>query len=285
MNTLHGRITADDLARASCPPGTEAPRPPGARPATGAVIGTPQWPFISCRTTELPLPGELVVRAGLVCIGDDVVDGLGYADEREEDRDRDGGLWARVSTDLAGGGDVENLIPHPYRHRYLMGKVRCQVCAQDPARNDDGGFLFVVPDGPHDLAAIPANWGDGVLEATPPVCLADADASATGCPRLGRATALWVQRPILHGVSGLGYRLRGGTLLETGVAYARYETAELAWVVAQQMYRRLDGVTVDLELTAHLRSLHAAAWPARRRRAPDPAAMTGLAGAAHRSRR
>ncbi|MFI5986976.1 hypothetical protein ACIBEA_39700 [Streptomyces sp. NPDC051555] len=263
MNALHSSMSASDLARALCPAGTEASA--GAGPGTSALIGTPQWPFISSRSTELALPAPLIVRPDLLCIGDGVV-GLGYADERPEDRDRDGGLWARVATDLTGGGVVENALPHPYRHRHLMGERLCQVCAQGPARNDDGAYLFVVPSGPLDLTTAPANWGEGFLEPNPPVCLADAAASATGCPSLGLATAVWVRYPTLYGVRGMSYRPRGGVLEEAGRRLARYETNALAWVVAQQMYRRLKGVTVDLELTANLRSLHAAAWPARSNR-------------------
>lgn len=248
--------SALDLARTVCPVGTEIQAP---SVQASALIGTPAWPFISSRTTEQSLPGTLLVRPG-------AGQGLGYEDEGEgeQDRDRDGGLWARVSTDLSGTGTVENAIPHPYRQRALMERLLCQVCAGPPERDEREGFLFVVPDGPRDRSAAREDWAERALEATPPVCLADAVESATGCPRLGRATALWVRQPVLYGVSGFGYLLLDGTLrrLKTPVSY---EDPALAWVVAHQMVRRLQGVTVDWDLTEYLRSLHTAAWPATRR--------------------
>ncbi|MFE3558715.1 hypothetical protein ACFXKW_28225 [Streptomyces sp. NPDC059193] len=253
--------SALDLARTACPAGTEiqAPSVQGS-----AVIGTPAWPFISSRSTERSLPGILVIRPGLD-------QGLGYADEvdrdeGEQDRDRDGGLWARVSTDLSGTGTVENAIPHPYRQRALMDRLLCQVCAGSPKHDARGGFLFVVPDGPRDRSAAGADWAERALEATPPVCLADAEQSATGCPRLGRVTALWVRRPVLYGVTGIGYRLRSGALhpFKTTVPVS-YEDPALAWTVAHQMVRRLEEVTVDWDLTEFLRSRHRDAWSASRR--------------------
>ncbi|MFJ9547889.1 hypothetical protein [Streptomyces erythrochromogenes] len=250
-----------DLARAVCPAGTELQGP---SVEAFAVIGTPRWPFISSRTTEQSLPGTVIVRPG-------VDQGLGYEDEAddgegEQDRDRDGGLWARVSTDLSGAGTVENAIPHPYRQRALMEQLLCQVCAAPPEHDTTRGFLFVVPDGPRDRSAARSDWAERALEATPPVCLADAVESATGCPRLGRATALWVRRPVLYGVSGICYRLRSGTLhpFKTTVPVS-YEDPALAWTVAHQMVRRFEEVTVDWDFTEYLRSRHTAAWSASRR--------------------
>ncbi|WP_371589223.1 hypothetical protein [Streptomyces virginiae] len=249
-----------DLARTVCPAGTEFQAPPI---VGSAVIGTPAWPFIASRTTEQSLPGTLIVRPGAEGLG------LGYEDEADEgegeqDRDRDGARWARVSTDLSGAGTVENAIPHPYRQRALMDGLLCQVCTGGPERDERERYLFVVPDGPPDRSAQPANWAERAREATPPVCLADAVKSAAGCPRLGCATALWVRRPVLYGVAGFGYRPLDGTLrrLKKPVSY---ENPALAWVIAHQMVRRLEEVTVDWELTEYLRSLHAAAWPTTRR--------------------
>lgn len=239
-----------ELARAVCPAETEIQAPPV---QNSAVIGTRRWPFIASSSTELSLPAPLLVRP-------DPAEGLGYEDEWEQDRDRDGALWARVGTDLSGAGTVENSIPHPYRQRTLMEQLLCQVCTGGPERDERERYLFVVPDGPPARSAQPASWAERAREATPPVCLADAVESAAGCPRLGRATALWVRRPVLYGVAGFGYRRLDGTLrrLKKPVSY---EDPALAWVVAHQMVRRLEEVIVDWELTEYLRSLHTAAWP------------------------
>lgn len=254
-----------ELARTVCPAGTEIQAP---SVQDSALIGTPRWPFISSRTTEQSLPATLLVRPG-------AHQGLGYEDEWEQDRDRDGALWARVSTDLSGAGTVENAIPHPYRQRALMERLLCQVCMGGPERDERERYLFVVPDGPPDRFAQPADWAERAMEATPPVCLTDAVESAAGCPRLGRATALWVRRPVLYGVAGFGYRLLDGTLrrLEKPVSY---EDPALAWVVAHQMVRRLQDVTVDWDLTDYLRSRHTAAWPTTRRSSLRPAPAAEL---------
>lgn len=261
--------SALDVARTLCPAGTEIQAP---SVQASAAIGTPRWPFIASRTTEQPLPATLIVRPG-------ADQGVGYEDEWEQDRDRDGGLWARVSTDLSGFGTVENAIPHPYRQRALMERLLCQVCVGAPQRDEREAFLFVVPDGPRDRNAERADWAERALEATPPVCLADAVESAAGCPRLGRVTALWVRQPILYGVAGVGHRLRGGSLHPFKIQVS-YEDPALAWVVAHQMIRCLQEVTVDWELTEYLRSLHTAAWPAPRRASyrPDPAAEHAAVG-------
>ncbi|MFD8978554.1 hypothetical protein [Streptomyces sp. NPDC059564] len=253
--------SALDLARTACPAGTEIQAP---SVQASAVIGTPAWPFISSRTTEQALPGTLVIRPG-------PHQGLGYEDEvddgeGEQDRDRDGGLWARVATDLSGAGTVENAIPHPYRQRALMDRLLCQVCAGSPEDDEREGFLFVVPDGPKNRSAARANWAERALEATPPVCRADAEQSATSCPRLGRATALWVRRPVRYGVSGINYRLHDGTMRHFKTKRpVSYEDPALAWTVAHQMYRRFEGVTVDWDFTEDLRARHKAAWSASRR--------------------
>lgn len=262
--------SALELARMVCPAGTEIQAPPV---QDSALIGTLRWPFIASSTTEQSLPAPLLVRP-------DPGEGLGYEDEREQDRDRDGALWARVGTDLSGAGTVENAIPHPYRQRALMEGLLCQVCTDGPERDERECYLFVVPDGPLDRSAQPAGWAERALEATPPVCLTDAVESAAGCPRLGRATALWVRRPVLYGVAGFRYRPLDGTLrrLKKPVSY---ENPALAWVVAHQMVRRLEEVTVDWELTEYLRSLHTAAWPTTHRsalRLAPPAELSATRG-------
>ncbi|EFL19887.1 hypothetical protein [Streptomyces sp. C] len=226
--------------------------------AQAAGLGTSRWPFISRRTTERPQLARLLVRR----------DGsLGYPDEREEDRDTEGGLWVRITSDPTGGGRVTNALPHYYRQRHLMRELLCQVCVGAPARNRHGDFLFVLPDGPERLAGLDL---EGVREATPPVCLHDADDSAAGCPRLTRCVALWVRRPLLYGVHGTRYGLGPQGLHVLGLGMAEYETPALGWVVATQMVRSLNGVTVDEELTAHLRAL----GQARQSRPHAPASTT-----------
>ncbi|MFB6557505.1 hypothetical protein ACFCYH_01100 [Streptomyces sp. NPDC056400] len=234
--------------------------------ARTAGLGTPRWPFISRRSTERPQHARLLLRPDGI---------LGYADEREEDRDTEGGLWARITSDPTGGGTVKNALPHYYRQRHLMRELLCQVCAGAPARHRDGGFLFVLPDGPKMSSGLDM---EGVREATPPVCLRCADASAAGCPRLRRCVALWVRRPVLYGVHGLTYRLVPSGLQVAGPGMAAYETPALGGMVATQMVRRLNHVSVDRELTAHLRALgRAPAIP------PLPERQNHLSGTPHQS--
>ncbi|WP_148710311.1 hypothetical protein [Streptomyces sp. 3211.6] len=177
---------------------------------------------------------------------------LGYVDERAQDRDSEGGLWARITSDPRGGGAVHNALPHYYRQRHLMRDLLCQVCARAPARNQEGDYLFVLPDGPKSGAAVDL---EGVREAAPPVCLGNAEDAAARCPRLTRCVALWVRRPVLYGVFGMQYALGPRGLQAVGTRMAEYETPALGWMVAIQMVRQLNGVTVDRDLTAHLRDL------------------------------
>ncbi|MFB7781435.1 hypothetical protein ACFC1D_01820 [Streptomyces vinaceus] len=258
--------SAFDLARAVCPAGTEI-QAPSVR--FSAQIGTPAWPFISSRTTEQALPGTLIVRPGLD-------QGLGYADEvddgeGEQDRDRDGGLWARVATDLSGTGTVQNALPQPYRQRALVDGLLCQVCAGPSAKGKDG-WLFVLPGGPKVPSVRDTQWGEGLIEATPPVCLSCAHLSAERCPSLGRVAALWVKRPTLYGVYGTTYRLGPRGIEPVGPGIAKYETPALGWTVATQMLRELTETCLDQGLTARLRALHTR----RRPKAPPRCPHAGL---------
>ncbi|MEV6681213.1 hypothetical protein AB0N09_30745 [Streptomyces erythrochromogenes] len=250
MQTSHAVLTVprDAVASANCSPaGPNAKATPECDQVGAGELGTRWWPYISRRSTENPQRAHLVLRA----------DGsLGYADEQEEDRDTEGGLWARISTDLSGGGTVENRLPHYYRQRRLMRDLLCQVCAQAPARDEEGAYLFVVADGPRTRADARPDWAEGAREATPPVCLIHAEESASHCPRLPRGVALWVHRPVLFGVFGIRYSVGARGIRAGRRAIAEYETASVARVVATQMIRRLDGVVVDWGLTEHLRSLH-----------------------------
>ncbi|MGP3690872.1 hypothetical protein ACTVZO_40405 [Streptomyces sp. IBSNAI002] len=237
--------SALELARMVCPAGTEIQAPPV---QDSALIGTLRWPFIASSTTEQSLPAPLLVRPG-------PGEGLGYEDEREQDRDRDGALWARVSTDLSGAGTVENAIPHPYRQRALMDRLLCQVCA-GPAAESADGWLFVLPGGPKSPSDRDAQWGEGLVEATPPVCLRDAKLSAERCPSLGQAVALWVKRPVRYGVYGSTYQLGPRGIERLGAGIAEYETPALGWTVATQMVRELTETRIDRDLTTRLRALH-----------------------------
>lgn len=204
-------------------------------------------PYIAALASEQPELAHLTLRG----------DGsLGYADEREDDRDNEDGLWTRVPEHSDAVGQVENWRPHPRRQRHLMSELLCQICAGPPARSADG-WLFVLPGGPESPSDGDTQWGEGLIEATPPVCRRDARLSVKRCPSLGQAVALWVKRPILYGIYGTTYRLGPRGIERQGAGIAKYETPALGWTVATQMVRELTGTRIDRDLTVRLRALHA----------------------------
>ncbi|MFZ3491913.1 hypothetical protein ACODT5_01485 [Streptomyces sp. 5.8] len=212
-------------------------------------------PYIASLASEQPEPARLTVRW----------DGsLGYADERDDDRDSEGGLWVRMPEhpDPGADGKVENWRPHPRRQRHLMRELLCQICAGPPARDASEAWLFVLRDGPESPSDQDDDWTKDLLEATPPVCLHGASISAERCPRLSSVVALWVRRPILHGIYGAVYGLGPHGIERRGRGIAEYEKPGLAWTVGTQMVRDLQGARIDWELTEELRSLHATAWSA-----------------------
>ncbi|MEU2900816.1 hypothetical protein ACWC4E_30530 [Streptomyces sp. NPDC001273] len=164
---------------------------------------------------------------------------LGYADEDPRDRDLRAVLWARcgfgpVDDQGLPTGRPQWRLMHPLRQRGCMQTLRCQVCA-GPARTPLG-WVFLA--GPNTMD--PSD--EPVLTNQPPVCAQHARAAAELCPHLTAEPMVLLTRSApLYGVNGVGYGVRGGSVLvvERPDGPIPYGHPLLPTVLASQMVRRL----------------------------------------------
>ncbi|WP_320777704.1 hypothetical protein [Streptomyces sp. CRN 30] len=174
---------------------------------------------------------------------------LGYVDERREDRDLRGVLWARCGQNPLNRrgmltGEPRWLEMHPLRQRECMLRLRCQVCVR-PAKTPLGWVFLAPPDwtSPH-----------RTLEIThqPPVCARHIRPSVTFCPALdGHPRVYLVQRAPLYGVEGYlyGYGADGIDVVADTPDFALpYGHTNLTTFLASKLIRRFtDFRLVDLQ--------------------------------------
>lgn len=170
--------------------------------------GAPQLiPYITLRQGEHDQS-----RKSLILSAHHAGERLAYSDERPEDRDHRGLLYARTSQCLDAAGwptglpDREDV--HPARQRDCMGEFFCHVCRRDVGEFiiNATGVLFVDVVGPRERAM--PNWPEGHVTCRPPVCPAHAgDAFGLG-PHIPPAdvVAMRVRSPRWHGLLGTPYQ-------------------------------------------------------------------------------
>ncbi|MGW3492107.1 hypothetical protein [Streptomyces sp. NPDC001054] len=210
-------------------------------PGTGCPFGPRRRPggvALARYTTELPDLRGLCVRAGR----------LAYRDERAEDRDEHGVLWARVAErdpadlrqDLGGS-------PHPVRQRELMRHLRCQVCAAPAQRDRVEGVTWVLPYAASAglLRQRYRPYGTArelLVEGNPPVCERHAAEAPRRCPelRVHGWTRVVVASAPLHGVAGLVHDLADLSRPPVWAPDLPYGDPRLCAVLATDLTRVLD---------------------------------------------
>ncbi|WP_433891806.1 hypothetical protein [Streptomyces sp. CA-111067] len=196
-------------------------------------------PFAASWSGEHPDNDQLHVRTD-----HKGVPGLAFRDERPEDRDRHGVLWARMSW-APGTGKPQFAQMHPLRQRDAMLLKLCQVCGK-PADRTREGWLFLEARGPH-TAGLP-DPGDPYQGFTPkpPVCSGCAILAARMCPHLGDPIAFRSRKPLIAGVfGGLYLPNRNGRVLalpkDDHLYYGR--TNATRWFLASQLITELTKCT------------------------------------------
>ncbi|WP_433893349.1 hypothetical protein [Streptomyces sp. CA-111067] len=172
------------------------------------------------------------------------VPGLAYRDERPEDRDRHGVLWARM-TWAPGSGKPRFADMHPLRQRDAMLLKLCQVCGK-PADRTREGWLFLEARGEH-MANLPDPSAPYQgCTSKPPVCSGCAQLAARMCPHLGDPVAFRSRKPLLWGAFGGVYiPNRVGRLIpraqDDHLPYGR--TNATRWFLANQLITELTKCT------------------------------------------
>lgn len=192
-------------------------------------------PYITAYRAESLLPCPLVRRAD--------GPGVGYADERGEDRDSFGTLWVRVREGEGRLGQPLPEVAHPLRQRRAMDDMRCRVCGRPPA--DPGGpYLFLLRGGCGPVR-------EGERTAVPPVCVPCAAIVGRSCraPWGGRWAAAWVTCAPVWGVYGTVHHPVGlGPVPGLGPRPVAYDSALAPLTVARRTVVELHGVVpADLE--------------------------------------
>jgi hypothetical protein len=221
-------MSCDNRLDIDHPPTTSRPVLPTV--GRGGVV-----PYIVVWSEEYELPAR-VVRGQLP--------GIGYADETSADRDRDGVLWARVSSRPGEGRPLYTRL-HPLRQRRAMRRLLCQVCAE-PAEYTDQGHLWLLLPGQECWE----NWPDGVVNPHPPVCLRCARLSVRQCPPLRRGFVAVRAHSLLHGVFGV--RFQPGSPFPSHAddndEALGYGSPVIHWIQATQLSRTLhDCRILDLD--------------------------------------
>ncbi|KAB8165788.1 hypothetical protein FH609_015400 [Streptomyces sp. 3MP-14] len=227
---------------------------PTVRPAPTPVPGPAAvWPPVR---PQLPVPYVVswsAERSGAgerLCVRSNG-EGLGYRDERAEDRDHHGVLWAR-SADGCGEGRPVFPAMHPLRQREAMFNRLCQVCAKPASRTSDG-VLFLNQREAEGDGEEPDHW-EGALTTKPPVCLPCAALAVRLCPHLTDPIAIRSRAPRLWGVFGGFFvsTLTGGWADPVpGTNYLRYGSPDQPWFLANQLVVQLRRCTV-VDLRAEL---------------------------------
>ncbi|WP_433892726.1 hypothetical protein [Streptomyces sp. CA-111067] len=174
-------------------------------------------PYITLRKGEEDISDEALVlryRPGSASLGVPPAAALRYPDERPEDRDHEGILYARVTQSLnAAGRPVGQPIwpkVHPSRQRECMGEMLCHYCKGEPSHTA-AGTLFLDVVGPEQRAK--PDWPEGSFTFQPPLCLPHAKKAVDDCGhghRHGGFTGLRVLEPRWHGVLGTPYQDSAG---------------------------------------------------------------------------
>jgi hypothetical protein len=165
--------------------------------------------------------------------------GLCYRDEKPEDRDQQGVLWARVRQ-APGEGRPDYRVMHSARQRRAMRALLCQVCG-GPASRTSHGWLFLIP------GSTGADSVEGCLCTKPPVCEPCAQLAVRHCPHLTDPVALRSRRPRVWGVLGDQYApagQNGGIAHIPTDGYLPYGHATAArWFLASQLVLELTRCT------------------------------------------
>jgi hypothetical protein len=190
-------------------------------------------PYITLWTSE-GTERPLVVQRGH--------EGIGYADERPDDRDPRGVLWARCSSHQ-GMGRPEFGKVHALRRREAMRELLCRMCGE-PACGQQAGVLWLLSPEECDPGRPPAR----IETVTPPVCPPCARVSVTLCPHLRKGyVALRARSFDVIGVFGARYRPGPHGLQLEGAQRAAYGRPEIQWTRASKLVMRLRRYTlIDL---------------------------------------
>jgi hypothetical protein len=174
-------------------------------------------PYITLRKGEQDISDQALIlgyRPGSASLGITPAAALRYSDERPEDRDHEGILYARVTQRLnAAGWPVGQPIwpkVHPARQRECMGEMLCHYCKGEPSHTE-AGTLFLDVAG--EQAQAKPRWPEGSFTYQPPLCLPHAKEAVDRCGygrRVGGFTALRVREPRWHGVLGTPYQDSAG---------------------------------------------------------------------------
>ncbi|GAA3883310.1 hypothetical protein GCM10022243_55010 [Saccharothrix violaceirubra] len=187
-------------------------------------------PYITAWSAEQTEPHDLVALPGNT--------GIGYRDERAQDRDRDGVLWRRVPLARNQGKPLFGVVHSP-RQRRAMRKLLCQVCAH-PADTDPDGTLFALPDNRTDWA----DWPEGMACTEPPVCADCLTLSTRLCPALRRGHAVVrVRNAPIVGVHGALHVASPNGVRGWKPTIATFDDPALSWVLASHLVRELRDVT------------------------------------------
>jgi hypothetical protein len=168
--------------------------------------------------------------------------GLCYRDEKPQDRDQHGVLWARMRQ-APGDGRPKFGGMHPVRQWRAMRALLCQVCG-GPASRTSRGWLFLIPGSgsPSETDEV-----EGSLCTKPPICEPCAELALRHCPHLTGPVAVRSRRPRVWGVLGDQYAPAGPS---GGIAhiptdgYMPYGHARAArWFIASQLVLELTRCT------------------------------------------
>jgi hypothetical protein len=216
------------MASASQQP--EVPTPMGADRVLPTVGRGGVVPYITTWSGEQESSALVVGRGRL---------GIGFADERADDRDEHGVLWTRLPS-RPGDGLPEFRGVHPARQREAMLGLLCQICAQ-PADHDEQGVLWLLTDDREDWP----NWPEDLGNTFPPLCLPCARLSVRLCPPLRKGyVAVRAQRFPVRGVYGMVYVPGRPVPTPVGDHIVRYEDPAVRWTRAVQLVRTLHECTI-----------------------------------------
>ncbi|AXI78290.1 hypothetical protein [Peterkaempfera bronchialis] len=169
---------------------------------------------------------------------------IAYRRELLADRDERGVLWNRTES-RPGKGRPQYARVHPYRQRYVMRHLRCQICAS-PADRSHLGVLWLL----HDDRSDWPGWPEQMTVTHPPVCLPCARLATRLCPHLAdRHVAVRVKNPRIHGVYGFLYTPVPGSPhpMPTTEVTVPYTDPQVRRVLAGQLVTLLrDCTLVDL---------------------------------------
>ncbi|MFJ1936803.1 hypothetical protein ACIOGZ_29615 [Kitasatospora sp. NPDC088160] len=219
-------------------------------------------PYVTIRHGESPERPPVVYTTN----GHGVSVGIGYAEERDEDRDRRSVLWERLTANPDGAPRYR--YTHARRQGECLDDLRCQVTYADADENKLG-VLFLLEDA-RSRADIPAGWPEGVRTLHPPLSLEGAAYSVLACRHLAEGwAAVRVTDPdVEFGYRGTLYRPSPDGPIPFRSAAIAYDDPLVGWLVASAQEAVLHGCTIvdlaaDLEQAGHtdLARQVAAAYP------------------------